>query len=124
MKVHVELRLGTKFLSTITEWNLTLYFQQISKDAVDLPISKPDADYTIASTYPPKILLTIAPLAVKVDFRFCQLPISGFTKEVKFTLQLNPSLRRMTPHTQLNQHKLLSSITDCETEHLSCGKFT
>ena len=124
MKVHVELRLGTKLLSTITEWNLTLYFQQISKDAVDLPISKPNADYKIASTYPPKILLTILPLSAKVDFRFCQLPISGFTKEVKFTLRLNPSLRRMTPHTQLNQHRLLPSITDCETEHLSCGKFT
>ena len=124
MKVHVELRLSTNLLSTITEWNLSLYFQQISKDAVDLPISKPDADYTIALTYPPKILLTISPLAAKVDFRFCQLPISGFTKEVKFTLQLNLSLRRVTPHTELNQHKLLPSITDCETEHLSFSKFT
>ena len=104
--------------------NGTLYFQQISKDAVDLPISKPDADYTIASTYPPKLLLTISPLAAKVGFRFCQLPISGFTKEVKFTLQLNPSLRRVTPHTQLNEHKLLPSNSDCETEHLSFGKFT
>ena len=117
--VHVDLRLSANLLGGC----LSLYLQQISKEAVDLPISKPDADYAIARTYPPKILLTISPPADKIDFRFCQLPISGFTKEVKFTLQLNPSLHMVTPLTQLNRHGLLPSITDCETEHLSFSKF-
>ena len=112
------IRLSTNLLSGC----LSLYLQQISKEAVDLPISKPDADYTIARTYPPKILLIISPPADKVCFRFCQLPMSGFTKEVKFTLQLNPSLRMVTPLSQLNRHGLLPSITDCETEDLSFSK--
>ena len=112
----MELRLSRN----LVDGCLSLYLQQISKEAVDLPISNPDAGYTIARTYPPKILLAISPLADEVDFRFCQLPISGFTKEVKFTLQLNPSLRMVTPLSQLNQHGLLP---DCETEHLSSSKF-
>ena len=118
-EVHVELRLSRNLLDGC----LSLYLQQISKEAVDLPISKPDADYAIACTYPPKMLLIISPPADKVDIRFCQLPISGFTKEVIFTLQLNPSLHMVTPLTQLNRHGLLPSITDCETEHLSFSKF-
>ena len=112
------IRLSTNLLSGC----LSLYLQQISKEAVDLPISNPDAGYTIARTYPPKILLTISPPTDSVGFRVCQLPISGFTKEVKFTLQLNPSLRMVTPLSQLNRHGLLPSITDCETEHLSFSK--
>ena len=116
-EVHVELRLSRN----LVDGCLSLYLQQISKEAVDLPASNPDAGYAIARTYPPKISLTISPLADEVDFRFCQLPISGFTKEVKFTLQLNPSLRMMTPLSQLNRHGLLPG---CETEHLSFSKFT
>ena len=117
--VHVELRLSRNLVDDC----LSLYLQQISKEAVDLPISNPDAGYTIARTYPPKILLTISPPTDSVGFRVCQLPISGFTKEVKFTLQLNPSLRMVTPLSQLNRHGLLPSITDCETEYLSFSKF-
>ena len=97
---------------------------------MDLPVLTPTLDYTIACTYPPKILLTISPPTAEVGVSHsshCKLKISGFVEKVRFTLRLRPPPHvqvMMAPlsHDQVNRRGLLPSQPDFVTEHSSMGK--
>ena len=95
---------------------------------MDLPILTPTLDYTIACTYPPKILLTISPPLAEVGVAHsshCKLKVSGFVEQVQFTLRLRPPPHvqvMMAPLSQVNRRGLLPSQPDSETEHSSMGK--
>ena len=101
---------------------------QIPREEVDLPILTPTLDYTIACTYPPKILLTISPPSAEVGLSHsshCKLQISGFVEKVQFTLRLRPPPHvqvMMAPLSQVNRRGLLPSQPDSEMDHSSMGK--
>ena len=123
MYSHVRYRIiqNTDLVQTcLVHFFAFLYFQQISEEAVDIPISKPDADYTTVCTYPPKRLLTITPPPAEVVLRHCQLRIHGFTKEVKFTLQLTPSPHRMIHLGQRNQHSSIGKSSHDSVNYFKC----
>ena len=109
-------------------WFFYAIYLQIPREEVDLPILTPTLDYTIACTYPPKILLTISPPSAEVGLSHsshCKLQISGFVEKVQFTLRLRPPPHvqvMMAPLSQVNRRGLLLSQPDSETEHSSMGK--